>query len=106
VAVEANGVLQPHQWRDSFTLEYHMKFTGIVAEVLGHGCWLIEQDLTRDCIWVHQRYVVRRKFLHLNDRVRFSLITHVKTPNEVMADEVEIIGLTVARQVSDQGGGR
>jgi hypothetical protein len=77
-------------------------FTGTVAAQVGQGCWIIEQDGTRDCIWVHQRHVVRKKFLHVQDRVRFSLIPHVKNPNEVMADEVEIIGLMVARQVSDK----
>lgn len=76
-------------------------FTGIVLVSVGHGCWLIEQDHTRDCIWVHQRHVVKRKFLHINDRVQFNLVPHIKDPNEMMADAVEIIGLTIARQVSD-----
>ena len=73
-------------------------FTGTVVAEVGRGCWVIEQDLTRDCIWVHQRHVVRRKFLHVNDRVRFNLIPHIKQPDEVMADAVEIVGLVVARQ--------
>jgi len=75
-------------------------YTGTVINEVGRGCWVIEQDQTRDCIWVHQQYVVRKKFLHVFDRVRFNLIPHVNRPNEMMAGDVEIIGLMVARQTS------
>lgn len=77
-------------------------FTGRVATAVGRGCWVIEMDETRDCIWVHQRYVVREKFLHINDRVRFRIVPHCrpKRPDDVMAADVEIIGLTVARQTN------
>jgi len=76
-------------------------FTGTVIQPAGLGCWLIEQDLTRDCIFAHQRHVKGRKFLHVNDRVHFVLIPNSRRPGNMMADEVEIVGLMVARQVSD-----
>jgi hypothetical protein len=75
-------------------------FSGIVAEEVGRGCWLIEQDQTRDCIWVHQRFVIRRKFLRVNDRVRFNIAPNPRRPDEVMATDVEIVGISVARQTS------
>jgi cold shock CspA family protein len=75
-------------------------FTGTVVSDVGKGCWFIEQDHTRDCVFVHQRHVVRRKFLHLNDRVKFNLAPNVLKPGEIMAVDVEIIGLMIARQVS------
>lgn len=75
--------------------------TGIVVSDLGRGCWFIEQDLTRDCVFVHQKYVFRKKFLHVNDRVRFNLTPNPIKSGEVMASDVEIIGLTIARQVND-----
>jgi hypothetical protein len=75
-------------------------YTGLVIDVVGRGCWVIEQDQTRDCIWVHQRHVKGRKFLHVRDRVKFNIIPDLRKPNAVMADEVEIIGLMVARQIS------
>jgi hypothetical protein len=73
--------------------------TGIVVSNLGRGCWFIEQDLTRDCVFVHQKHVIGKKFLHVNDRVRFNLTPNPIKPGEVMASDVEIIGLTIARQV-------
>lgn len=75
--------------------------TGTVVNAIGAGCWAIEQDQTRDCIFCHQRCVVRRKFLHVNDRVRFNLAPNPRKPGEEMAVDVEIIGLNVARQTSD-----
>jgi cold shock CspA family protein len=74
---------------------------GTVVNSVGAGCWVIEVDGTRDCVFVHQRYVVRRKFLHENDRVRFNLASNPRTPGENMAVNVEIVGFTVAIQVSD-----
>jgi hypothetical protein len=76
---------------------------GTVVSDLGKGCWFIEQDLTRDCIFVHQRYVVGRKFLHLQDRVTFQIIPNTMKPGEVMAGDVQIVGLRVAHQASDAG---
>jgi hypothetical protein len=73
--------------------------SGTVVQSAGLGCWLIEQDFTRDCIFVHQRYVKGRKFLHVNDRVRFNLTPNPRKPGEVMADDVEIVGLMITRQV-------
>ena len=77
--------------------------TGTVINSVGAGCWVIEQDATRDCIFVHQRNVIRRKFLHENDRVRFNLAPNPRTPGEDMAVDVEIIGFTVARRISAPG---
>ncbi len=75
-------------------------FTGIVVSNLGRGCWFIEQDFTRDCVFVHQKHVIGKKFLHVNDRVRFNLTPNPIKPDQIMASDVEIIGLMVARQVS------
>jgi hypothetical protein len=77
-------------------------FTGLVVTDSGRGYWWIEQDHTRDCIFCHQRYVVRRKFLHPGDRVQFNLQPSPDRPGHFMATDVEIIGFTVARQVSVQ----
>jgi len=77
-------------------------FTGTVVNAIAEGCWAIEQDETRDCIFVHQRDVARRKFLHLKDRVRFNLAPNPRKPGEEMATDVEIIGLRIAIQVSDK----
>jgi cold shock CspA family protein len=75
-------------------------FTGIVVSSGSRGFWFIEQDNTRDCIFCHQNNVVRKKFLHMNDRVRFNLAPNPRRPGEMEAVDVEIIGLTVARQTS------
>lgn len=74
-------------------------FTGLVVQESGRGFWWVEQDSTRDCVWVHQRYVSGRKFLHLGDRVRYKIADNPRRPGEKMAVDVEIIGFTVARQV-------
>lgn len=83
-------------------------FTGIVVAVSGRGYWFIEQDQTRDCLFAHQRDVVGTKYLHLNDRVRFNIAPNPKSATELMAIDVEIVGVTIARQVStpDAGGAR
>jgi cold shock CspA family protein len=76
-------------------------FTGLVVTACGKGCWLIERSGTRDCVWAHQRHVVGRKFLRPGDRVKFNIVANPLKPNETMADAVEIVGLTVARQVGN-----
>lgn len=75
-------------------------FTGIVVQESGRGYWWIEADATRDCVWVHQQYVVGKKFLHLNDRVQYNLAPNPRKPGSMMAVDVEIVGVTVARQVA------
>ena len=78
-------------------------FTGTVTAIGGSGFWFIEQDQTRDNIFVHQRNVVRKKFLHVNDRVRFNLTPSPRIAGEMEAVDVEIIGLTSARQINAPG---
>jgi cold shock CspA family protein len=75
-------------------------FTGTVVECLGRGCYLIEQDETRNCVFAHQRNVYRRKFLHVNDRVTFTVSPSTHKPGAEEATDIQIIGLTIARQVS------
>lgn len=73
----------------------------VVSEIRpGKGCWFIEQDYTRDCIFVHQRSVVRKKFLHLKDRVQFNIGPNPFRPGETMAIDVEIIGVTVRAETA------
>jgi cold shock CspA family protein len=74
--------------------------TGIVVAAGGRGFWFIEQDLTRDCIFVHQNSVIGKKYLRVNDRVRFNLTPNPRKAGEMQAVDVEIIGLTLARQTS------
>ena len=81
-------------------------FSGVIVSPAGQGCWFIEQDLTRDCVFVHQKHVTRKKYLHLNDRVQFDLAPNPLKPGEMMAVDVEIVGLTIARQTSGTGGPR
>lgn len=76
--------------------------TGTVVHAGGRGFWFIEQDLTRDCIYVHQNNVVGKKFLHINDRVRFNLAPSVTKPGEMQAVDVEIVGLMIARQTAER----
>lgn len=75
-------------------------FTGIVVAASGRGFWFIEQEGTRDCVFVHQRNVVGKKVLHRNDRVRFNLAPNPRKPGELEATDVEIFGVTIAHQAS------
>jgi cold shock CspA family protein len=77
-------------------------FTGIVTAAGGRGFWFIEQDETRDAFFVHQNHVIGKKYLHVNDRVQFNIAPNPKKPGEMMATDVEIVGLTIARQVSEK----
>ncbi len=77
-------------------------FEGTVLQTIALGCWLIEQDLTRDCVFVHQKFVVGRKWLHVKDRVRYNLAPNPRREGEMMATDVEIIGLTVAIQRAEK----
>jgi cold shock CspA family protein len=76
--------------------------TGLVVQKGGNGFWFIEQDFTRDSHFVHQRSVVKRKFLHVGDRVRFNIAPNPYKSGETHAVDVEIIGITIARQVSER----
>ena len=76
--------------------------TGIVVAASGRGFWFIEQDQTRDCVFVHQNCVVGKKYLRVNDRVRFNLAPNPRKPSEMQAVDVEIIGIIIPRQVSDK----
>lgn len=71
-------------------------FTGTVVECLGRGCYLIEQDETRNCVFAHQRNVYRRKFLHRDDRVRFNISPSLRKTGDFEATEVQVIGLTAS----------
>jgi cold shock CspA family protein len=76
--------------------------TGTVVGHAGQGCFFIEQDQTRDRIFCHQRHVVREKYLHLKDRVRFNIAPNPKRPGDEMAVDVEIIWPIIARQITDK----
>lgn len=73
-------------------------FTGRVDAQIAQGCFMIEQDGTRDGIFCHQRNVIRKRFLRPDDRVRFRLIPSERKPGTVEAVDVELIGHTVAMQ--------
>jgi hypothetical protein len=77
-------------------------FTGTVVGDAGRGCFFLEQDDTRDRIFCHQRFVVRKKYLHIKDRVRFNLVPNPLKPGEEMAVDVEIIWPIIARQTSGE----
>ena len=75
-------------------------FLGSVITEGARGYWFIEQDQTRDSLFVHQSHVKDHKVLHLNDRVRFNVVPNPRKPGEFMATDVEIIGHTIAIQRS------
>lgn len=76
-------------------------FTGLVVQKGGNGFWFIEQDLTRDSHFAHQRSVIGRKFLHVGDRVKFNVAPNPFKAGETHAVDIEIIGLNLTRQVSE-----
>jgi len=76
-------------------------FTGTVTTNGGRGFWFIERDHTRDSVFCHQRSVVDRRFLNVNDRVRFNLAPSVTKLGEMQAVDVEIVGLMIARQIGE-----
>jgi cold shock CspA family protein len=76
--------------------------TGLVVSESTKGYVWVEEDGTRTPVWVHARYVVGKKYLHIGDRVRFNLVPNPRKPGEMMGVDVEIIGFTVARQVGER----
>ena len=66
-------------------------FTGTVTKRLKRGGWLIRQDLTFFVVHVHQQFVVGGKFLHVGDRVRFTVSSIQRPKIGVVADRVEIL---------------
>jgi hypothetical protein len=78
-------------------------FSGLVVQCLGQSCFLIEMDETRDLIFAHPKFVRGRKYLHLHDRVRFQTMPNPRRDGELMAFDIEIVGLMITRQVSAQG---
>jgi hypothetical protein len=73
-------------------------YTGRVDVRIAQGCWIIEQDRTRDGIFCHQRNVIKRRFLRPDDRVRFRIIPSERKLGEVEAVDVELIGHTITVQ--------
>jgi cold shock CspA family protein len=79
---------------------------GTIVSASERGFWFAEADSTHQSIFIHQRNVKGRRFLHVNDRVRFDLAPSLIKPGEVEAVNVEVIGhvngrQTLARVVGD-----
>ena len=77
-------------------------FIGTIVAESDKGYWFAEQDVTHESVFVHHRQVVRGRYLHIGDRIRFSLAPNPSKPDKLWAVDVEFIGIQIARQV---GGG-
>jgi len=75
---------------------------GTIVSASDRGFWFAEADSTHQSIFIHQRNVKGRRFLHVNERVKFDLAPSTTKPGEVEAINVEFVGMTIARQTSDE----
>jgi cold shock CspA family protein len=76
-------------------------YTATIVFDSGRGFWFAESDTDHERIFVHQRDVVRKRFLKVNDRISYELAPSVTMPNEMRAVNVTVIGRVIARQISD-----
>ena len=66
------------------------------------GFWFAEVDGTHQSVFVHQKSVKQRRRLHLNDRITLDVIPSPVRPGEFEGENVEWVGVCVARQVSEE----
>lgn len=75
---------------------------GTIVSASDRGFWFAEADETHQSIFVHQKNVVGRRFLHLGERIRFDLAPSKIKPGEPEAVNVDVIPMNIARQTSDR----
>jgi hypothetical protein len=73
--------------------------TATVVYDSGRGYWFADADSDHERIYIHQRDVIKKRFLKVNDRIRYELAPSDKHPGEVRAVNVEVCGRVIARQV-------
>ena len=73
---------------------------GTIVLASDRGFRFAEADSTHQSIFIHQLNVNRRRFLHVNERIKFDLARSIIKPGEVEAINVEWIGTVVAHQIS------
>jgi hypothetical protein len=72
--------------------------TATVVYDSGRGYWFADADSDHERIYIHQRDVIKKRFLKVNDRIRYELYPSDKHPGEVRAVNVEVVGHTIAVQ--------
>ena len=73
---------------------------GTIVTTCTRGYWFAETDSTHQSVFVHQRNVKGRRFLHLNDRIQFELAPSRIKHGELEAVNVEWLGIVIAQQTS------
>jgi cold shock CspA family protein len=80
--------------------------TGIIVFESGKGWWIVEVDGTSEGVFVHHSQVADHRYLHLNDRIEFSITPNPKRPGQNEARNARYIGHVIVRQTSGAGGVR
>jgi cold shock CspA family protein len=75
-------------------------FQGTIVTDSGRGWWIVEQDLTHTALFVHHSSVANHRYLHIGDRIKFSIEPNPMKPGYSHAVNVEYVGLVVAIQRS------
>lgn len=78
-------------------------FDGIVV-FEGKGWWIVERDITSESVFAHHSKILRNRYLHVGDRVRFEIEPNPQRPGQNRAINVEFLGHIIARQTSGNGG--
>jgi cold shock CspA family protein len=73
---------------------------GTIVLASNRGFWFAEVDSTHQSVFVHQRNVKQRRFLHVNDRIQFELAPSPIKLGEIEAVNVEWLGIVIGRQSS------
>jgi cold shock CspA family protein len=76
---------------------------GTITFVSGKGWFFAENDADHSAVFIHQKDVENRRYLKVDDRVRFDLIPSVTRPGQLQASNVKFLGHTIARQVGEGG---
>jgi len=72
--------------------------TATVVFNSGKGYWFADADTTHDRIYIHQKDVVRKRFLKVDDRIQYDLAPSLTQPGEERAVHVKVIGHVIAIQ--------
>jgi cold shock CspA family protein len=75
-------------------------FYGTVVTASNRGFWFIERDDDHRSIFCHQRNVLKHRYLHVGERVRFDTQPSKTQPDDIEAIHVEVIPVTIAVQRS------
>jgi hypothetical protein len=74
-------------------------FTAMVVFYSGKAHWFANPDSDHERIYIHQRDAARKRFLKVDDRIKYELVPSATKPGAMRSVNVEVIAHVIVRQL-------